>query len=171
MKRIPIIFGTAIASLLLGCSTTPVALAPVGPNPTRAANMSANGQLEVYSALQTQRDGNEYDPDPAWYQHTDYMVYDLNGKRVRHVFNTVGHYEEAPNVITLPAGSYLVAARAQGLLQVKVPVVIESGRTTRVHLDAKWRVPAGTSKGELVEIPGGYPVGWRADAAGKVGVN
>jgi hypothetical protein len=90
---------------------------------------------------------------------------------VRHVFNTVGHYEETPNMITLPAGSYVVVARAQGLLRVKVPVVIEGGRTTRVHLDAKWNVPTDTPKTELVQILGCYPVGWRADAAKKVGMN
>jgi hypothetical protein len=171
MKKIPVILGTALTSLLLGCASTPVALAPVGPNPSGRASMAATGQLEVFSALQTRHDGNEYDPNPAWHQHTDYTVYDSAGKRVRHVFNTVGHYEETPNVITLPAGSYVVMARAQGLLRVQVPVVIVGGRMTHVHLDAKWNIPTDTPKTELVQIPGGYPVGWRADAAGKVGVN
>ena len=89
-------------------------------------------------------------PNPAWHQHTDYTVYDSAGKRVRHVFNTVGHYEETPNVITLPAGSYVVMARAQGLLRVQVPVVIVGGRMTHVHLDAKWNIPTDTPKTELV---------------------
>jgi hypothetical protein len=133
--------------------------------------MAATGQLEVYSALQTRRDGNEYDPDPLWHQHTDYTVYDSDGKRVEHVFNTIGHYEEAPRVITLPAGRYVVSARAQGYLRVRVPVEIEGGRTTRVHLDAKWKPPVNTPKAELVEVPGGYPVGWRSDFTTNIGVN
>jgi hypothetical protein len=171
MKNIPVILGTALVSLLLGCTSTPVALAPVGPNPAGPLNMATTGRLEVFSAQHTCRDGNEFDPSPSWYQHTDYTVYNLNGKRVRHVFNSVGHYEEAPAVITVPPGRYLVSARAQGYLRVKVPVVIESGRTTRVHLDAKWNPPAGTPKAELVEVPGGYPVGWRTDAERNVGLN
>src|SRR5580692_1325102 len=134
MKNILIVLGTVLTSLLLGCASTPVALAPVGPNPSGPVHMAATGQLEVFSAVQTERDGNEYDPNPAWYQHTDYTIYDSTGQRVQHVFNSVGHYSQAPNVISLPAGNYLVKARAQGHLQVKVPVMIRSGRTTRVHL-------------------------------------
>jgi hypothetical protein len=163
MKGIPLVFGVMLSSLLLGCVSAPVALAPVGPNPVGGVRASANGRLEVFSALQVHRDGNEYDPNPAWFQHADYTICDMNGDRLRHVFNSVGHYESAPNVINLPPGKYMVFARAQGFLRVRVPVVIEGGRTTRVHLDADWNVPPGIPKSGLVQVPNGYAVGWRAD--------
>src|SRR5579871_539224 len=163
MKTLNLILGLAAGSFLMGCATTTrVALAPVGPNPNAGVSQETGGKLEVYSRLQQRRDGNEYDVDPAWYQHTDYNVLDQSGRLVKHVFNTVGHYEQAPVAINLPAGEYRVVAQAQGKISVSVPVVIENGRTTRVHLDAKWAPPAGTPSGELVMGPSGYPVGWRA---------
>jgi len=133
--------------------------------------MSATGELEVFSALQKCRDGNEFDVNPAWYQHTDYTVYNLKRERIKHVFNTVGHYAEAPCLITLPSGEYLVQAQAQGYLRVTVPVVIEPGQTTRVHLDATWKPSTQSPKMQLVSTPSGYPVGWRPDPIKEIGVN
>ncbi len=168
MKMITVVLGAAVSCALAGCVSAPMTLAPVGPNPAGRVSASEEGQLEVFSKLQLHHDGNEYDPNPAWYQHTDYVVYDMQGKRVRHVFNTVGHYEQAPSVTSLPPGEYRVVARAQGYLRVTVPVVIEAGRTTRVHLDAQWQAPMGTRETELVEVPGGYPVGWLAQPGGGI---
>ena len=139
MKMIPLILGTALTSLLLGCATTRVAVAPVGPNPAGSITPMANGQLEVFSAERARRDGNELDPNPVWFQHADYDVFNQQGKWIEHVFNTMGHYAEAPRVIQLPVGSYVVKAQASGYLRLAVPVVIEQGRTTRVHLDASWK--------------------------------
>jgi hypothetical protein len=167
MKIIPVILGTALTSLTVGCVAAPVALAPVGPNPFGRVNGTANGQMEVFSALQARYDGN----DPSWYQHMDYNVYDLNGKRVRHVFNTVGHYEEAPRAITLPPGEYIVRALAKNYQEVEVPVVIEAGRITRVHLDAQWKPAAPAPQTELVDSPAGYPIGWRTQPAKDLGMN
>jgi hypothetical protein len=164
-------FEVALALLLLGCSSTPVVLAPVGPNPYGPTSINANGQLEVFSALEECRDGNEFDVNPAWYQHTDYNVYDLSGKRIKHVFNTVGHYDEAPCVITLPPGKYLVKAQGQGYLQVVVPVVIESGPTTRVHLDAQWKPSTEISQAALVSAPNGFPVDWSTGSKNNAGMN
>ena len=33
MKNIGLILGAAVLTLMMGCASTPVALAPVGPNP------------------------------------------------------------------------------------------------------------------------------------------
>ncbi len=54
MKNIPIILGTALLSVLLGCASAPVVIAPVGPNPVGARIMSAEGRLQVYSCLEAQ---------------------------------------------------------------------------------------------------------------------
>ncbi|MGB7747982.1 MAG: hypothetical protein WBN75_11915 [Verrucomicrobiia bacterium] len=161
MKNINFILVAAVISLLTGCASTPVVLAPVGPNPMGYSGMGSKGQLLVYSAWQGHGEGN----NPCYYQHSNYYIYEPSGKLVRHVENIVGHYAQSPRPEVLPAGKYIVQARAKGYgnVWIKVPVVIQAGRTTRVHLDNGWTVPADIPKTELVSIPIGYPVGWRTD--------
>jgi hypothetical protein len=49
--------------------------------------------------------------------------------------------------------------------------MIERGRTTRIHLDNDWKIPSDAPKSELVTMPDGNPVGWRAKATEAVGMN
>jgi hypothetical protein len=172
MKGICIILGAGLISILTGCSTTPVAVATVGPNPASSERMVSNGELQVFSSLAEQSDNqNQASKDPVWYQHADYRIYDLHGKLVKRVDNTIGHYEQAPRRVALPPGKYLVRAPAKDYLQVEVPVTIERGRTTSVHLDDKWQPLAVAPNRELVWMPNGNPVGWRADSATGLGPN
>jgi hypothetical protein len=157
MKTFSVVIGLAIFSMLLGCSTAPVVLSPVGPNPYGEERKPGNGQLEVFSAMVGRVEGN----NPTWYQHTGYYLCDLAGKDLKHVDNTVGRYAESPRVISLPPGRYLVKAHAQGYLWAEVPVVIESGRITKVHLDGHWRPSPETQKTEIVSTAAGEAVGWR----------
>jgi hypothetical protein len=154
-----IIMGAAITVLITGCSTTPVTLAPVGPNPAGIQTTAAEGRLEVFSALSGHSEGN----NPAWYQDSDYYLCDAHGRRLKQVDNNTGYYSETPRLINLPAGKYIVEARAKGVLRAKVPVVIKPGEITRVHLDGNWQPLAQTPETEVVKAPAGYPVGWRAD--------
>jgi len=158
-----------VIPLLASCASHPITLAPVGPNP--AAGLSSwigTGHLQVFSSLEEESDDqNQASTDPAWYQHTDYRVYDARGKLVEYVDNTVGHYSTAPRLVTLRPGNYTVKAQASEGRLVDIPVVILRDRTTKVHLDEKWRLPPGTPKTEIVSAPGGYPVGWRADLLTK----
>ncbi len=50
--------------------------------------------------------------------------------------------------------------------RVQVPVVIKPGQTTRVILQPGWTPKRSYSAGELVQVPNGYAVGWRADLSG-----
>ncbi len=162
MKRsIFIVLGIALTSLFAGCATAPApTLAAVGPNPMGYQGSAADGQLQVFTALSGHAEGN----NPTWYRHRDYDIYDQAGQRVEHVRNNLGHYAQSPRLVTLPAGEYVIDARAKGTLQVKVPVVINPGETTVVYLDGSWQPPEGTDNSKLVMAPAGYPVGWRADA-------
>ena len=92
-------------------------------------------------------------------------------RELERVGNTVGYYARAPRIITLRPGRYVVKTLAKDYVWMEVPVVIEPGRITRVHLDAAWRPPAPASKAELVCAPAGYPVGWRTDSAKEFRVN
>ncbi|MGD0613874.1 MAG: hypothetical protein ABSA69_00345, partial [Verrucomicrobiota bacterium] len=131
------------------------------------AGSASTGQLQVFSALQGRSEGD----DPAWFQHTGYTVCTPSGKTLLRVNNTAGYYEKAPRSITLPEGRYLVKAQAKDYLRVHVPVVIERGRITRVHLDDAWALPATSKETEVVSVPAGYPVGWSAGPAKEVRTN
>jgi len=161
MKSIDILIGAGLVSLLVGCATTPVVLAPVGPNPHGVQTADSKGQLEVYSRLFACTEGD----NPAWHQHSAYRIYDLQGRLVKYVGNAVGYYEQAPRLVSLPPGAYRLRARASDYLRVEVPVTIERGRTTKVHLDDRWQLPAYASNGQLVSLPNHEPVGWLAGTA------
>lgn len=62
-------------------------------------------------------------------------------------------------------------AQANDYLWVSVPVTIERGQTTKLHLDDNWKPPSDTSKAELVSLPNGNPVGWQAESTKEIGVN
>lgn len=161
MKRsILVILGAAAVSIFSGCSSAPVALGPVGPDPMGFQTGAGAGQLEVFSALSGHGEGN----NPTWYRHTDYEICNRQGQRVEHVHNSLGHYSQRPVVVTLSAGEYIVKARAKGALRANVPVVIKPGELTSVHLDGAWQPTTSASESQLVTGPAGYPVGWRADA-------
>lgn len=161
MKNIGLFLGAGLVSMVAGCTSTPVALAPVGPNPSAFAGPAASGRLQVYSSLVGHSEGN----NPTWYQHTGYYVYDAHGALVERVANTVGRYDEAPRQVKLAPGQYRLKARANDYFWVEVPVIIERGQTTRVHLDDHWQVPSNASKADVVSLPDGNPVGWRAEGA------
>jgi len=145
----------ALTAVLTGCATAPVALAPVGPNPNGPQYSGNNGQLLVYSALIGRVEGD----NPTWHQHMNYTIYNQQDMRVMHVINKTGYYARAPRLVSLPPGNYLVKAEASDFTSVEVPVVIVSGRITRVHLDGTWH-PTTTGQVGLVDLPTGDPVGW-----------
>jgi len=165
MKCIHLLPGVGLISLPIGCASTPLAFDPVGPDPHGSESMSSDGELLVFSSLVGRSEGN----NPTWHQHTSYYIYDLDGRQVKHVHNSIGYYAKAPLPVDLPAGSYLVKAKASGYFWVDVPVTIERGRTTEVHLDDNWQLPVETSDRELVKMPNDNLVGWRAESTNGSG--
>jgi hypothetical protein len=164
MKFVFFLLSIVSVLLLVGCVSTPVVVAPVGPNSLETATTSSEGTLEVYSRLSRQSDDENQNEggNPAWYQHSNYSIYNQNGRLLKRVINAMGHYDSAPQQVLLPPGQYVVKARAADYFWVRVPVTIEPGRTTRVHLDDNWKSSADLQESELVILPNGNPVGWRA---------
>jgi hypothetical protein len=162
MKNLFSLLGAGLVSLVVGCSSQPVALAPVGPNPSGRQIAASMGALQVFSRERTRSDDQNQagDGEPVWHQHTDYSIYDLHGNLVKRVDNAAGHYSEAAEQVALPPGKYLVRAPAKDYPWIQVLVTIEPGRTTRVHLDDNWKPPADAPKGDLTTMPDGNPVGW-----------
>jgi hypothetical protein len=161
MKAIKYIHSMAMAGGLVwltGCALQPIALAPVGPGPFAAeAYSNGQGDLEVYTETQ-----EYYEDDLSFFPHTDYEIYTTDGRHLRHVWNHQNHEDEHPAVVTLAPGKYVVKAWAVSCGLVTVPVVIKPDEITRVTLQPGWN-PGGTvAKSDLVQIPTGYFVGWRA---------
>ncbi len=157
-----LLFG--IIPLLASCASQPITLAPVGPGPSAMgplAPSTGTGRLIVF----TETEEYEYDQDVPFFPHKDYQVYTLDGKRIKRVWNHRDHEDENPAVVTLPVGNYLVKADAVYYGTVTVPVVIKPNQTTKVVLQPGWKPGKTVASTDLVQMPGGYPVGWRADLA------
>lgn len=160
----------AVALVVSGCaSQPPVTLAPVGPTPmTSAETTSGNGSLMVFSPLEAVANlSAEISGQPSndW-EYSDYRILSPDGKRLKWVSNNAGTDQLHPQKITLPAGEYVVVARAEGGIRVTVPVVIANRQTTVLHLDGNDFQPSetGFNQTNSVSLPDGRTVGWRAAA-------
>ncbi len=170
------IFLVAVAGVgfLGGCATHDSMSVndPVGPAQSPPANASADsstGSLVVYSAYQANADF--YRPDPYRPEYSDYKIYTTQGKLVQNVHNNTGTILQDPVTVVLTPGEYKVTAHANGYGKVTVPVIIEQGQRTVLHLDG------GGSRADMsvynqtnaVRLPDGRPIGWKASEAADAG--
>ncbi len=171
MRTTYLILVAAVTSMLPGCSTpTTTVLPAVGPNPLGAVHAGPNGDLQVFAAPEGESDINTMQEEqnigiPQYHHRTSYSIYDSRGKLVETLTDDLGSdFKRSPRRISLPAGTYSVKAlMAVGFGQwVTLPVVIEAGRTTRVHLNGDWKPPGNTPANEIVQASDGISVGWRA---------
>jgi len=148
------LLGTLLALALGGCAALPPVLlsGAVGPAPLRAR---PGGDLVVYSATRTSM--SEQSEYPV---HTDYVLYDAHGTRLRSIANSAGAFGADPVRLALPAGAYEVRALEQNAGYVIVPVQIERGAMTVVDLDGS-ALPQDVADPDLLRLPDGHIVGWR----------
>ena len=164
MKHMNYYLLVSLIGLASGCAfkRQNVVLAPVGPpHLVEGIPGARDGGVAVYSALNI---GNftpgELEEVPY---HSGYKIYSADGKVLKTVNNKVGSYVEDPPTVSLPPGHYTVVARASAFGIVTVPVVIEAGKTTFVHLNgSELTVGRQTATSEFVRLPDGLIVGWRA---------
>jgi len=135
------------------------ALQPVGPAPFERARNSPEGTLLVYSAFDQ---GSTSDPD-AYPHDFGYRIYFEDGNQLKYVNNWVATFSEEPAIVSLAPGRYKVVATAVRVGTVRVPVVVEAGKTTALHLDGN-EFPKGrhTASSDLVHLSNGFAVGWAA---------
>ena len=91
----------------------------------------AKGYLLVYSATDEVSDG-----DLAFNPHSSYLIYAPDGKLFKSVENHMSRSDEMPDIVRLPAGSYIVEARSANNGYVRVRVVIKPSRQTVLDLDS-----------------------------------
>jgi hypothetical protein len=67
-------------------------------------------------------------------------------------------------IVPLPKGTYTVVALASEFGRVRIPVLIQPRQLTEVHLQPGWKpLFTGPEPPKLVYLPGGYPIGFRAE--------
>ena len=101
-----------------------------GP-PDHGSTRLAKGYLMVYSATDEVSDG-----DLPFNPHSSYLIYTPDGKLFKSVENHMSRSDEIPDIVRLPAGSYIVEARSANNGYVRVRVVIKPSRQTVLDLDS-----------------------------------
>ena len=155
----------ATAILYSGCASEPntVALDAVGPAQVLKPGFASidQGTLVVYSAADPSPDFSARDPYRPIY--SNYEIYSMDGRLLKKIHNNDDTMLQRPVGVGLPAGKYSVQARANGYGLVSVPVMIQAGRNTVVHLEGGSNFgnhPANDTN--MVRLPDGRIVGWRA---------
>jgi hypothetical protein len=160
-KYLSLLLAAGIVPGLAGCISAPTPLALVGPDAHGRMGAGPEGYLEVFTATQT----IDVDFHSYFSPHLGYDVNDLSGQCVKFVPNHTSDLDEAPDRVALPPGTYQVVAESTWCGLVSVPVVVQPGKTTVVHLDGnEWR-PAPAAASHLVYLPNGEAVGWSGRSA------
>jgi hypothetical protein len=147
----------------------------VDPTPSLAAPNADVGFLQVYSArerLPININGEEF----VWNNdygrneflcgdaHTGYSLYSKDGQLLLQVPNARGMNDADPTLLKLAPGTYQVKAEAADfggdISTVLVPVCVESGLTTLVHLDGNWDSRTTRTGDQWVRLANGSVVGW-----------
>jgi hypothetical protein len=92
----------------------------------------SQGLLVVYSATDPFNDG-----DVLYYAHSSYAIYTTDGRLFKNVENHISKSDEIPEVVTLPAGSYVIEARSERGGYFRVRVAIKVGRQTIIDLESR----------------------------------
>lgn len=121
------------------------------------ATTRPTGYLRVYSATEAHEIGD----NTYYYPHRGCRIYDASGKLWQYVPNHISYEDETPAYVTIPAGDYTIKAESDLYSLVAMPVLIQAGRTTGIHLDSGWNPPSNVSTNEIVYLPNGEAVGWR----------
>lgn len=109
----------------------------LSPGPVRPGHLDyRTGSLLVYSATDEFDDGGV-----PYHAHSSYAIYTLDGKLFRKIENHISRSDEIPEVVALPVGSCTVDARSEKDGYVRVPIVINAGRSTILDLDLGEKEP------------------------------
>ena len=69
------------------------------------------------------------------YSHSSYAIYTTEGQLFKRVENHRSRNDQSPELVPLPAGSYLVIARSDRKGDVSIPVAIKASQLTVLDLD------------------------------------
>ena len=132
-KLLIVLFACSCASLMIaqGEDADSLSIGLVRSVPPEHGTRLAEGYLLVYSATDEVSDG-----DLPFNPHSSYLIYTLDGKLFKSVENHMSRSDEIPDIVKLPAGSYIVEARSANNGYVRVRVVIKPSRQMVLDLDS-----------------------------------
>ena len=132
-KLLIVLFAFSCGSLMMAQAkdTHSLFIGLVRSGPPDHGTGLAEGYLLVYSATDEVSDG-----DLAFNPHSSYLIYAPDGKLFKSVENHMSRSDEMPDIVRLPAGSYIVEARSANNGYVRVRVVIKPSRQTVLDLDS-----------------------------------
>ena len=132
-KLLIVLFAFSCGSLMMAQAedTHSLFMGLVRSGPPDHGTRLAKGHLTVYSATDEVSDGElPFNP------HSSYLIYTADGKLFKSVENHMSRSDEIPDIVRLPAGSYIVEARSANNGYVRVRVVIKPSRQTVLDLDS-----------------------------------
>ena len=140
-KLLIVLFAFSCASLMMAQAedADPLSIGLARSGPPNHGTRLAEGYLLVYSATDEVSDG-----DLPFNPHSSYLIYTLDGKLFKSVENHMSRSDEIPDVVRLPAGSYIVDARSTNNGYVRVRVVIKPSRQTVLNLDDESKTFSGS---------------------------
>jgi hypothetical protein len=140
-KLLIVLFAFSCASLMMAQAedADSLSIGLVRARPPDHGTRLAEGYLLVYSATDKVSDG-----DLPFNPHSSYLIYTLNGKLFKSVENHMSRSDEIPDIVRLPAGSYIVDARSTNNGYVRVRVVIKPSRQTVLNLDDESKTFSGS---------------------------
>ena len=132
-KLLIVLFALSCGSLMMAQAedTHSLFMGLLRSGPPDHGTRLAEGYLLVYSATDEVSDGElPFNP------HSSYLIYTPDGKLFKSVENHMSRSDEIPDIVKLPAGSYIVEARSANNGYVRVRVVIKPSRQTVLDLDS-----------------------------------
>ena len=156
-----VVLSVAASILVAGCAVAPptVVHETVGPQITASSGGQA-GYLTVYTSSFWITPPGDDEGNPTVLSYTDYDVRSPDGSLFKQVVNG----QDEPVRVMLPKGRYVVEAASDSAGMIDVPVSIETGRSTIVHLDRERdskEAFAGIPSNDLVRLPNGQAIGFR----------
>lgn len=131
---------TVLLALRLGASSVvkavsgPLSISGVQPATVNDPTELAQGYLQVYSATDEFNEGGL-----AYYSHSSYAIYTIDGELFKSVENHISPGDKKPELVRLPAGSYLVIARSDRHGDVAIRVAIKARQLTVLDLNLEER--------------------------------
>jgi hypothetical protein len=165
MKNFSLICTLAAGVLISGCATHKgnLTFATVGPVQSDLKMPdAATGTLVVYSAFKRNADFDTSDPTHP--EHSDYKILNTDGSLARNVHNVTKTVFEDAVPVSLSPGKYEVVARANGYGFLTIPVRVDAGQKTVVHLEGGgfWPDDSVFNETNAVRLPDGQVIGWKS---------
>ncbi|EEF61575.1 hypothetical protein [Pedosphaera parvula] len=156
MKKITQCVSLLMVSFLVSCASNQPESAAKQSTEELRTNPRSAGYLRVYSTTQTRILGWA----TYYYPHTGYTIMDPNGTFVKYVPNHVGTMDNAPSIVPIPAGHYLLRAESDWYGRATFPIEVKQGKKLVIHLERDGNQPKNNDDPRIIRLQDGRMIGW-----------